>query len=332
MTSNRIPHWAALAITTAAAGLSPGGAHAYKAYATAAVAQVNFKPGVVDYGQQLTAAAQATATLPNIFEQTATSADLAQGQVHVRQEQRATGASGALQSFGQAYIADSFTHLSALSPFNWTSNTQARFDIHIDGVESLVGDLGQMVNVGKVLLMIYKPGTLDGALLAAVQRLDAGVDVKYPWAVQRFTHGVHQRGPHPRRASALVDTFERTAQHVFADDFVHPQRLCRHRITAQRGDVRITPMPSQQAQHQRAQHVAFVGCVAAAVAQRALRHPALEHAGSGQELRKEDQLAVRRGRRTPVPAHVHASAQSVHHLRRIAAVGAFGKRHPLLAF
>ncbi len=33
-----------------------------------------------------------------------------------------------------------------------------------------------------------------------------------------------------------------------------------------------------------------------------------------QELGKEHQLAVRRGRRTLVPAHVHVPAQRVHHL------------------
>jgi len=201
MTSNQFPHWAALAITTAAAGLSPGGAHAYKAYATAAVAQVNFKPGVVDYGQQLTAAAQATATLPNIFEQTATSADLAQGQVRVKQEQRATGASGALQSFGQAYIADSFTHLSALSPFNWTSNTQARFDIHIDGVESLVGDLGQMVNVGRVLLMIYKPGTLDG-----LSYCGAHVIQTFSWSIGANNSPAPCGGNFTNNLSGTIDT------------------------------------------------------------------------------------------------------------------------------
>jgi len=201
MTSNRIPHWAALAITTAAAGLSPGGAHAYKAYATAAVAQVNYQPGVVDYGQQLTATSQASATLPNIFEQTATSADLARGQVRVKQEQLATGASTSLQTFGQAWIADSFMHLSGLNPFTWTNATHARFDIHIDGVESLTGNLGQMLNSAKVMLMIYKPGTLDG-----LPYCGANVIQTFSWSIGANNSPAPCGGTYISNLSGAIDT------------------------------------------------------------------------------------------------------------------------------
>jgi hypothetical protein len=74
-------------------------------------------------------------------------------------------------------------------------------------------------------------------------------------------------------------------------------------------------VPRQQPEHQRAQHVALVRGVAAAVAQRALSHPALEHAGGSQELREEHQLTMRRDRRTLIPAHVHTPAKCVHDLR-----------------
>lgn len=73
-------------------------------------------------------------------------------------------------------------------------------------------------------------------------------------------------------------------------------------------------MPGQQAQHEGAQHIAFVRCVATAVRQGALRHPAIEHAGGCQELRKKDQLTMRRGRSPLVPAHMHAPSQRIHHL------------------
>jgi len=153
-----------------------------------------------------------------------------------------------------------------------------------------------------------------GAFLPAVQRLDAGIDVEHPGLAQRLTHRVHQRWAHPGRALRLVDALERPAQRVLADHLVHAQRLSGHRVAAQRGDVGVTPVPSQQAQHQRAQHVALVRGVAAAVLQRAGRHPALEHARGGQKLSKEDELAVRRCRRASIPAHVHAPAQRVHRL------------------
>ena len=200
MNPNRISYGAALAICAAAAGL-PGAAHAFKAYATAAVAQVNYQPGVVDFGQQLSAAAHASANLPNIFEETATSADLATGQVHVKQEQIADGASTSLQTFGQAYIADSFMHLSGLNPFNWISSTQARFNIHIDGVESLTGNLGQMLNSAKVLLIIYKPGTLDGLSFCG-----AHVIQTFSWSIGAGASAAPCSGSYISNLSGAINT------------------------------------------------------------------------------------------------------------------------------
>jgi len=126
---------------------------------------------------------------------------------------------------------------------------------------------------------------------------------------------MHQARAHPGRTAGLVDAFQRPAQRILADDPGHAQGLCGHRITTQRSDVRVAPVARQQPEHQRTQHVALVRRVAAAVLQRATRHPALEDAGGGQKLGKEHHLAVRCGRRTLVPAHVHAPAKRVHHLR-----------------
>jgi hypothetical protein len=43
-------------------------------------------------------------------------------------------------------------------------------------------------------------------------------------------------------------------------------------------------------------------------------HESYRQASGGKELGEEDQLAVRRSRRTFVPAHVHASMQCVNNL------------------
>jgi len=71
---------------------------------------------------------------------------------------------------------------------------------------------------------------------------------------------VLQARAQPRRAGRLVDAFERPAQRILADDLGHAQRLRRHGVAAQRGDVGVAPVPGQQPQHQRAQHIAFVVC------------------------------------------------------------------------
>ena len=153
------------------------------------------------------------------------------------------------------------------------------------------------------------------ALLAPIQWLDAGINVQHPRPLQGLVYRMHQARTHPCRAGCFVHALQRPAQRIFADHLGHAQRLRGHRVAAQRGDVRVAPMPGQQPEHQRAQYVAFVRRVAAAVGQRAIRHPALEDASSGQKLREEHQLAMRRGRRTFVPAHVHAPAQRIHDLR-----------------
>ena len=81
--------------------------------------------------------------------------------------------------------------------------------------------------------------------------------------------------------------------------------------------MRVSTVTGQDRQQQRAQNVALARSVVASIFQRALSHPAVEHAGRGQELRKEHQLPVRRGRCALVPAHVHAPAQRVHHHRLV---------------
>jgi len=150
--------------------------------------------------------------------------------------------------------------------------------------------------------------------------------------IQRFAYRVHQAGAHPCATGRLVDALHRAAQRVLADDPVHPQRLCRHRVAAPRGDVRVALVAGQHRQHQRAQHVALVWRVAAAVRQWAARHPAIEHARRSQELGEEHQLAVGHGRRVLIPAHVHAPTQCVHRLRRLARIASISARRQRLAF
>jgi hypothetical protein len=79
--------------------------------------------------------------------------------------------------------------------------------------------------------------------------------------------------------------------------------------------VRVALGSGQDAQHHRAQHIAWARGVGAAVAQGAFLHPAVEHTGAGQELGEEHNLSVRRGLRRLVPAHVHAPAHRVGHHR-----------------
>ena len=52
---------------------------------------------------------------------------------------------------------------------------------------------------------------------------------------------------------------------------------------------------------------------------------AFEHTGGGKKFGKEHQLALRRGRRTFVPAYVYTPAKCVHHLGLIGFLFELGK-------
>ena len=90
--------------------------------------------------------------------------------------------------------------------------------------------------------------------------------------------------------------------------------------------MRVALAAGPDAQHQRAQHVAWSRCVGAAVVQPAILHPAVKHTGGGEELGKEHDLSVRRGLGRLVPAHMHAAAHRVDHHRVLAGL----RQHGLL--
>jgi hypothetical protein len=108
-----------------------------------------------------------------------------------------------------------------------------------------------------------------GAFLAAVQRLDRGVQVQHPGPVQGIAHAGHQRAAHPRLAGLGHHRLQGAAHRVLADHAAQAQRLGRHRVASHAGDVRVAFAAGQDAQHQRAQHVARARGVGAAVVQRA---------------------------------------------------------------
>ena len=163
-----------------------------------------------------------------------------------------------------------------------------------------------------------------GAFLVAVQRLDGGINVQHPWAIQRVAYAVHQRFAHPRLGGLRLHRLERATYRVFADQTLQAQRLRGDCVTANAGNVGVALAARQDAQHQRAQHVARTRRVGAAVAQRAGIDPAVEHAGGGQEFGKERDLPVRRGLRRFVPAHVHAPTHRVDHHRVFAGLRQHG--------
>lgn len=174
---NEISSFRQRALSTARRRLSLGGAAALTVCAalsgtgTANAAPVSYLAGAVaqtsdgfdvNYQQQITAnAARTYAPNASQHESVRTSANLATGEIHAFQESIAVNSPNGMGAYGTATIADSFRHLSGLDPFLWNSTTQATFNIHIDGNESLSPGQGDVFNFAQVGLIIYKPGTLD---------------------------------------------------------------------------------------------------------------------------------------------------------------------------
>ena len=153
------------AVALAAAGwlaLSGSAQAAPVSYIAGTVAQTDADL-IVDFRQQPSSSSTLIHGTPGsqTYERVDTAADLRAGQVHARAENIANHSPDGQTAYGTAYLADSFRHLSGLDPFAWTGSTTARFDIHVDGNESLVAGPGQVFNFAMVALIIYRPGTLD---------------------------------------------------------------------------------------------------------------------------------------------------------------------------
>ena len=136
-------------------------------FESGAVAQTNFEAANRDLGQKFFSATSSSyAPDASVFSQAITSANIATGQLRARQDAVAVNAEGGVQTFGTAFIADSFRHLTGLNPYQWTSSTQAKFNIHIDGNQSLLNTSGNVntLNFSKLWLIIYQRGTLDSAI------------------------------------------------------------------------------------------------------------------------------------------------------------------------
>ena len=90
----------------------------------------------------------------------------------------------------------------------------------------------------------------------------------------------------------LVGPLKRPPRRVFADDLAHPQQRRVDPIAADRADVRVAAMSSQQAQQQGAQHVAHRRLMGAVVVERTIGDPVVKQLGSFEKLDEVGHLPV----------------------------------------
>jgi len=78
--------------------------------------------------------------------------------------------------------------------------------------------------------------------------------------------------------------------------------------------MRLAAMSGQQAQQQRAQHIAYRRRIVAAVVERTIGDPVVEQPGSFEKLDELGHLPVGGYRRLGIPAQMHLAVVGVHRL------------------
>ncbi|WP_395702241.1 PEP-CTERM sorting domain-containing protein [Aquabacterium sp.] len=150
-----------LATAALALGLLGAGGTASAAYVAGTTVQTGID-GYTQFGysQQLSASDSHTATAGNQSSSALAAANLADGTLHVRASSVGTNEF----AFANALFGDSFTHHNGVNPFVW-GNSQATFNVHIDGVETFSPGSGNnnptRTNFALISLMIFAPGQLS---------------------------------------------------------------------------------------------------------------------------------------------------------------------------
>ena len=113
-----------------------------------------------------------------------------------------------------------------------------------------------------------------------------------------------------QRCTILI--LKRPAQAVFTDNLFDSQTLRINLISAQGGDVGITPTSSQTPQYPSSQNIPDLRRIATGVAQRTLGHPLGIQASGGQKLTEENKLSQRSDGCIRIPFDLNAAPNRVH--------------------
>ena len=103
-----------------------------------------------------------------------------------------------------------------------------------------------------------------GTLLVPVEGLHRAVHVEHPGLAQQWRGAVVQMALQPGQAFGFANRGQAAAHRILADNLAHAKQWRVHRVTAQRGDVRVAAMPGQHRQQHRAEQVALGGRIRAA--------------------------------------------------------------------
>ena len=147
--------------------------------------------------------------------------------------------------------------------------------------------------------------------LAAVQRLDRGVQVQYPLLLQQRREGLVGLPVHPQCQSLFVLVGEGAPDAVLAPQTRDPQQLRQDAVPAHRRDVRVAPVATQHAAQDGAQNLSFGRSVGADVTQRALLDKLLPDSTGLQKLQEVSQHPVRTDAGIFLPLHLHRSAHGL---------------------
>ena len=176
-----------------------------------------------------------------------------------------------------------------------------------------------------------------GPLLPTVDRLDGHIDVQDPRLAQDRLHARPQLAPKPRQARGFLQPPPRSAHHILAHRAAHPEQRRIEPVAPHRVDVRIPPVPAQNRERRRAEHIDHLAPAIAAIGQRRISEELLPPPAHVQELREEDELPLAGHRRLVVKLRKIPPARRIDRPRkllqsgltqRVNGDGAFQGRHP----
>ena len=149
-------------------------------------------------------------------------------------------------------------------------------------------------------------------ILVTVNGLNRRINIQHPRLTQKRPVARPQLAAQPTPRSLPIHRREEAPRTVFAHHFRHPQKRRVDRVKAHGTQMRIPPLPAQNAQNQRAQHIASHRRIRARKPHRARRAKRLKKPRKRKKLSKENELPNRSQRSLRIPLHKHRAARRLH--------------------
>ena len=151
----------------------------------------------------------------------------------------------------------------------------------------------------------------NSAFLMPIKNFDRGIDID-DVALAKQRQDASVKVPlQPGQPLLDRDCRQAPAQRILADDPAHAHEFRQDAVRAQRGDMRIAPVPGQHGKYPGAVYVPDFWRIGARIFERAIRVQSIENTRDLQELDEIHRWSERRQRARTVPLYLHRSAECI---------------------